>query len=573
MLISVVTGTFNRHESLARMVESVRREIPRGLSYEIIVVDGGSKDGTLDWCKQQHDIRLIEHGELRGAIKAFCEGATAATGEYVILSNDDITFKPYSIIAALSHLERTPGCAAVAFADNRTSLVTGDGTEYRTEGIGATTADGQQVMVTYAQVGMFRRALGDAAGWWGADDPIMSQARTYGGDSYLSARLWEMGYTVDAVSQAVVEDYIARDDLRNFNAAVGHQDSACYYQRFPTVQLPSIWQSYPVKDRLRILHLPIYEWNYPGRLNREVGLTEALTEYGLAFEVDYLNEPHNLVDLVKAWYPDLLITQIQGVNAKLTPYILACMRNAAPSMTAVNWNGDAHESSLISDKIVEMLRYVDLQATINANVLPIYKGLGIRAVYWQIGYKDPVDPLPDVADHEVLFMGNCYNKEREYMVNSLRAIRVKGQRLVNVGIYGNCVKADGNTHYDFAAQRALYQRAKIVVGDTYPGTKAFVSNRLFQALSAGAFMLQQRSEALQEYTGLTPNVHYIEWTDLADLRDKVRYWIDNKRTIEREKIAAAGRDFVRENFSYPAQARKLFNDILPMLQEAHYETA
>jgi glycosyltransferase involved in cell wall biosynthesis len=572
-LISIVTGTYNRRNSLVRMVESVRREIPRGLSYEIIVVDGGSTDGSVQWCKEQHDIHTIEHGELRGAIKAFCEGAKSAIGDYVILANDDITFCPYSIIAATAHLERSPGCAAVAFADNRTSLVEGDGTQYRTEGIGATTSVGQNVMVTYAQVGMFRRELGDLAGWWGADDSIMSQARTYGGDSYLSARLWEMGYTVDAVPQSVIEDYIVRDNMRTVNAALGNQDSSFYYQRFPTVKLPASWKAYPIKDRLRILNLPIYEYSYPGRVNREAGLTEALTEYGLAFEVDYLNEPYNLIELVNAWQPDLLITQIQGMNAKLTPYVLACMRNAAPNMIVVNWNGDAHESGLISDKIVEMLRYVDLQTTINAKVLPIYAELGVRAAYWQIGYKDPVDLLPEVSEHEVLFMGNCYNKERENLVNSLRAIRTKNQRHLNVGIYGNCVNADGNTHYSFSAQRALYQKSTIVVGDTYPNTKAFVSNRLFQALSSGAFMLQQHSESLQEYTGLIPNVHYIEWSDLADLRDKVRYWIDNKRAPERDKIAAAGRDFVRDNFSYSAQVRKLFTDLLPSLQEASYATA
>src|SRR5690606_41787474 len=64
---------------------------------------------------------------------------------------------------------------------------------YRTEGIGATLPDGTPTMVTYAQVGMFRRDVGDAAGWWGADDDVMRAARTYGGDSFLSARLWAMG--------------------------------------------------------------------------------------------------------------------------------------------------------------------------------------------------------------------------------------------------------------------------------------------------------------------------------------------------------------------------------------------
>jgi glycosyltransferase involved in cell wall biosynthesis len=72
--VSVVSGTFNRLVMLQKMVYSVRQSTA-GLSYEIVLCDGGSTDGTLAWIKQQPDIRLIEHGELRGAIAAFNDAA------------------------------------------------------------------------------------------------------------------------------------------------------------------------------------------------------------------------------------------------------------------------------------------------------------------------------------------------------------------------------------------------------------------------------------------------------------------------------------------------------------------
>ncbi len=571
-IVSIITGSWNRLLSLQRMVNSVRANVPRGLSYEIVIVDGGSIDTTQAWCRAQPDIRLIEHGELRGAIRAFCDGARAAKGEYVILANDDVTFKPLSIIAALSYLERTPTCGAVAFADNRTSLVRGDGSQYRVEGMGATTADGTKTMVRYAQVGMFRRWLGDACGWWGDTDPIMSQARTYGGDNYLSSRIWEAGYTVDAVLEAQIEDHIFRDSLRVTNATLGPNDSKIYYTRFPTVQLPVALADAAPNERLHILHLPVYESGYPQARNLEAGLTEALVGYGLAFEVDYLNDKPDLIALIRAWQPDLLITQIQGPG-RITPYMLASMRNAAPGMVIVNWNGDAHERGLAADDVLELLRYVDLQTTINAAVLPVYEREGIRAAYWQIGYKDPIVPLPEVPHYEVLFQGNCYGVDRDALVRTLRDVRLPNARHPHLGLYGNCRGADGNSHYDFAMQRALYQRATIVVGDTFPGTKAFVSNRLFQCLSAGGFLLQQYSEGLQDYTGLMPGVHYIEWSDLRDLKEKIVYWLDDARAEERARIAAAGRDYVRANFSYAAQARKLFTELLPLIAEAERERA
>lgn len=571
-LVSIVTGTVNRLPSLQRMVTSARHEIPRGLAHEFVIVDGGSTDGTLDWCAAQPDIHLIEHGELHGAIRAFCDGAQAALGDFVIMANDDITFKPLSIIAALSYLERSPTCGAVAFADNRTSLVKGDGSEYRVEGMGATLPDGTKTMVFYAQVGMFRRVLGDVAGWWGADDPVMGQARTYGGDNYLSSRIWEAGYTVDAVPQAMIEDHIFRDGLRATNAERGPNDSKIYYTRFPTVQLPAELAAVSPNDRLRILHLPVYEWNHAQAKNKEAGLTEALTDYGLAFEWDYLNAPVDLVELVRVWQPDLLLTQIQGVG-RITPYMLATMHNAALGMVICNWNGDAHERGLIDPGVIDLLRYVDLQTTINAAVLPVYEAKGIRAAYWQIGYKDPVEPLPEVPAFEVLFQGNCYNTNRDALVRALRSVRLPNARRVRLGLYGNCPGADGNSHYSFTMQRALYQRATINVGDTFPGTKAFVSNRLFQCLAAGGFLLQQHSEGLQEFTGLIPGIHYAEWTDLRDLKEKVLYWLDPAHADERARIAAAGCDYVRANFSYPAQARKLFEELLPMIAEGEREPA
>lgn len=561
MHLSIVTGTFNRLHLLKLMMASVRQQLPKGISYEFVVVDGGSTDGTLEWLRRQSDVHLIEHGELRGAIKAFCDGAASARGEYVVMANDDVIFHPYSLIRALAHLERTPICAAVAFADNRSSLIGGNGREYRTEGMGATLHDGTKTMVTYAQVGMFRKPLGDEAGWWGADDPIMGKSRTYGGDNYLSARLWEIGYTVDPVTGCSIDDLIARDGLRQTNGAHGQGDSAAFYARFPTVHIPDSYTTYRQPERLRMLHLPVYEAGHPQAANREAGLTEALGDYGICLEIDMLNAPFDLPALADAWTPDLIVTQIQGYGT-ITPEMLAETRKRAPQAVIVNWNGDAHMENLVGAPVLDVLRHVDLQTTVNAVALPVYEREGIPAAYWQIGYKDPIDPLPDVPAWDVVFAANWYDY-REPIFDMLASLPYR------VGIYGNERRAVGNSHYDFAMQAALYQRATIVVGDTFPfNTRAFVSNRVFQVLSQGGFLLQQRSEALEEFTGLTPGVHYVEWTDVDDLRTKIDGWIQPERIEARARIAAAGKAFVREHFSFAAQARKLLLELLPKVAHA-----
>jgi glycosyltransferase involved in cell wall biosynthesis len=121
MEISVVSGTYNRLAYLQKMVLSIRQSLAGvyGLTYEIVLVDGGSNDTTQDWCRSQPDIRLIEHGELKGAVKAFNDGAYAAQGKYVIMANDDIEFVDNSILTAYVYMETHPNCGGGCFYQDR----------------------------------------------------------------------------------------------------------------------------------------------------------------------------------------------------------------------------------------------------------------------------------------------------------------------------------------------------------------------------------------------------------------------------------------------------------------------
>lgn len=560
-LISVVTGTYNRLESLIRMVSSARAAIPASLEHEFVVVDGGSDDGTLQWCKHQADIHLIEHGELRGAIKAFCDGAKAARGQYVVLANDDILFTPESILKAFVYLETTPTCGAVAFADNRPYDTNQPAqlseSDFHVQQQVALTREGEPTKVVYAQVGMFRRWLGEKVGWWGADDPIMSKARTYGGDNYLSSRIWELGYTVDPVEGANCEDYVIRDTLRQVNAAA--HDKA-FYERFPRGPMLGVDPQPPSTEteRLRILYLPIFESFTPLHKATKRGLFEALNKRAHVWEWDYLNERVRTGNL-KAFAPHLVLTQFHDGR---WIDILRTLREVAPQALIINWNGDAR--GLLDDEYISLLRLVDMQLVVNAAPLPRYRELGIKAAYWQIGIEKAQEPLPKVPKHDIVFLGNCYDGKREEMERTLRATGL------NVGLYGyNWDKADGNTLYDFAAGEALYKNCKIAISDTFTDgktpVKAFVSNRLFQALAAGAFVLQEHSDGLAEYTGLEVEKHYAEWRDMRDLIEAIRYWINVP--AERAKIAKAGHKLVMEYYTFDTLVRYLFTHLIPSIDK------
>lgn len=561
MILSIVTGTYQRRESLARMVESARRNIPAGMDYEFVLVDGGSTDGTLVWARQQPDVTLIEQGELLGAIRAFDAGAQAAQGEYVLLANDDIEFAPGSITPALTYLETHAQCGAVAFLDNRPAPGYGDG--FKTQLL-SVQKEGREQSLPYAQVGLFRRWLGELCGWWGSADPVMSQGHTYGGDNFLSARIYEHGYTIAALGECRVTDHLEGDDLRDRNTQIERANPGVYYQRYPTPPVfGSLSAANPQAERLRVLYLPLYEPHF-GKYKR--GLREALRRVGLVWEVDYQNESYDLPDITRQFQPHLLLMQAHSPD-DVPLDKLAAARAEQPGMVVVNWNGDVYEEKLISAPMLTYLRHVDLQLTVNADVLDVYEQEGIRAAYWQIGYE-PVDyeHLPRVLAHDVLFLANCYSESRIALGQTLR--NMDG---VDVGLYGrNWNWGNGDTTYQFTASAALVQNAKLVIGDNQYGKRGFVSNRLFETLASGGFMLHQEVGGLEELTGLQDGVHYVAWTDLADLHKKITYWLKPARAKKRAAIAQAGREFVQAHHSFDARIKELLLEIIPKVD---YEPA
>ena len=88
--ISVVTITYNSEATLRDTIESVLGQDYDNLEY--LVIDGGSKDGTLDVIKEYRDkIAYFVSERDNGISDAFNKGVSAATGEIIgIINSDDI---------------------------------------------------------------------------------------------------------------------------------------------------------------------------------------------------------------------------------------------------------------------------------------------------------------------------------------------------------------------------------------------------------------------------------------------------------------------------------------------------
>lgn len=82
--------------SLTRaMVDSLRATLPAGLSYEVVLVDDGSTDGTRDWLRSlRPPFRVVLNDRNLGYAGANNRGAALATGKNLLLLNNDLVFPP-----------------------------------------------------------------------------------------------------------------------------------------------------------------------------------------------------------------------------------------------------------------------------------------------------------------------------------------------------------------------------------------------------------------------------------------------------------------------------------------------
>lgn len=89
----------------------------------------------------------------------------------------------------------------------------------------------------------------------------------------------------------------------------------------------------------------------------------------------------------------------------------------------------------------------------------------------------------------------------------------------------------------------VYASAKVVVGDCI---KAFgyTSDRLYETTGRGGFLIYPFVEGLEN----VPGVVYYEYFNLAELKEKIDYWVSHGD--EREALRLMAHEFVKQNHTY-----------------------
>lgn len=92
--VTVITVTFNGLPLLETFIQSVLATDQHGVELDIVLVDNGSIDGTVDWVRANYpQVRVLENDE-NNYTRALNLGIANSAGEYVVIANNDATVHP-----------------------------------------------------------------------------------------------------------------------------------------------------------------------------------------------------------------------------------------------------------------------------------------------------------------------------------------------------------------------------------------------------------------------------------------------------------------------------------------------
>ena len=117
-MVSIIVVTWNNLRYTQECIEFLTAYTD--VAYELIVVDNGSTDGTIEWLNELRSedrsriaLKIIRNSLNEGFAHAVNEGLAEASGDYVFLLNNDLLVSPGWLGTLIGHLETLPNAGAV----------------------------------------------------------------------------------------------------------------------------------------------------------------------------------------------------------------------------------------------------------------------------------------------------------------------------------------------------------------------------------------------------------------------------------------------------------------------------
>ena len=230
-LISVILGTYNRLPFLKATIKNIREhgiEVP----YEIIVVDGGSTDGTMKWLAEQKDIiTIIQHNRGNKSDGTPIERRSwgyfmnlafkSAQGKYALMLSDDCLLIPGSVMHAYHEIEgmlaESKKVGGLAFYWRNWP----DKKEYWVNQL----FDDHITMINH---GLFYLPAVKEVGWIDEDTYMF-----YCADGDLACKMLQAGYPIYPCENAYVEHRAhVNQQVRSTNSSFSEKDFNAFYNKW-----------------------------------------------------------------------------------------------------------------------------------------------------------------------------------------------------------------------------------------------------------------------------------------------------------------------------------------------------
>lgn len=180
-----------------------------------------------------------------------------------------------------------------------------------------------------------------------------------------------------------------------------------------------------------------------------------------------------------------------------------------------------------------------------------FEEIGVKHLLLRQGIHEPEAIMYDrPKTQDIVFVGNDAYQTRANMLEMLHSHY--GKRFKWRGKPGDTIRN--------LPLNELYASTKIVVGDSQPSPR-YWSNRIYETLGRGGFLLHPYVEGLEEEFEIGKHLVTYKYGDLDDLFAKIDYYLEHEE--EREAIRKAGFEHVKANYTYKHRCQKL----LEMLKE------
>jgi hypothetical protein len=428
---------------------------------------------------------------------------------------------------------------------------------------------------TYAQCGMTRKAVGDAAGWCGPEGWI-----SYGWDTRLSLRIWELGYRVVPHQGGAVIDYEYVDETRkkfstDLRQGQTHPDHVLF-QKVWKGRLPDKknWRSANVnvilsKAQAGTLRTLRFKSAMSAKAPERHTSVDVFSKYGPArlFNHTAFISQHGrpafqkkALDLVKKWKPDLVLLQAQRPNNIDIP----TAREITKRAFTINFDADTHYP--LSPFHFAIAKVVDLQVVISPDLFDNYIANGARnLIWWPIGiehdYLDFERPKGD-KKYDVAFLGSLYGEgnfpEAETRKRAVLAVHndpdlelcLRGYGWPKVGLPR---KYTGEAHADCAE---LYGQSRMALSVSQTADYwGYTSDRLYNITATGCPALVQRFHGMEEH-GYIDGETCITWETIPEMLEKAKEYKSNG--MGREAIGRRGREMTLERHTWDKRVEELF---------------